>query len=66
MFNWNSQKQKVTVKLEGCLDETQQTVLCKHGNGAVCWFCVTGTEPQTENDEKEDMFESKMFKSKLE
>lgn len=41
MFNWNSQKQKVTVKLEGCLSpESDKTVICTHGNHAdSCWHC---------------------------
>lgn len=66
MFNWNS-REKTKVKLEGCLDETSQVKLCKHNIGGVCWFCLTGNEPEEDTDQEEDtdMFESKMFKSKL-
>lgn len=62
MFNFKKEKEKVKIKLEGCLDESSQVELCRHGNGGVCWFCKTGKEP---TQEKEDPFESNSFKSKL-
>lgn len=62
MFNFKKEKKEVKIKLEGCLDESKDVVLCKHGFGGYCWFCATGKEPTVE---KEDPFESNSFKSKL-
>lgn len=72
MFDFNRRKKEVTIKLEGCLKESTFE-LCKHNEHAdTCWFCQTGREPSTESDSndsndsnEEDLFESKMFKSKL-
>lgn len=63
MFNFKKEEKKVQIKLEGCLDESKDVQLCKHGNGGYCWFCHTGNEPV--DNSKEDPFESSSFKSKL-
>lgn len=62
---WDKKKDKPLIKLEGCLDETKKTNLCKHGNGGYCWFCHTGIEPiDNTNEEKPDSFgESGAFKN---
>ena len=65
MFWKNNQEKKKEVKitLQGCLDESKDVELCRHGYGGYCWHCVTGNEPTQEKDE--DPFESNSFKTKL-
>lgn len=65
MFFKNQEKEKkeVKIKLEGCLDESQDVELCRHKFGGYCWFCATGNEPIQEQDE--NPFENNSFKSKL-
>lgn len=62
MFNFKKEKKEVKIKLEGCLDETKDVILCKHGFGGHCWFCSTGNEPIQEEEEK-DSFVTQSFKN---
>ena len=59
--NQNQKKKETTVKLEGCLDESKDVVVCKHGFGGTCWHCIKNTEPIEE--EKTDPFTSNTFKN---
>lgn len=47
-------EKKTTVKLEGCLDESNEVILCKHKNGGACWFCMTGNEPIDVTNQEDD------------
>lgn len=60
--NNGSQKGKVT--LEGCLRETEDN-MCQKGHGYradSCWFCATGTEP-TSAEENTSSFDTMRTKT---
>lgn len=62
-------EKRARITLQGCLDETNDVILCKkHGNKAdMCYFCMTNTEPLEDKDEDNgsELKESKMFRITL-
>lgn len=55
MFKWNSKKEP-TVKLEGCLNPSNETVLCAHGNHADSCYLCDREQKQKAEDNRNDFF----------
>ena len=53
MFNFK--KEKVQIKLEGCLTETPE--ICKHGFGGICWHCEQEQKKKADEN-RTDFFNS--------